>query len=1010
MRSLYGRVSEEFYNEKLSKLHSMLEYINAPKEPKEAENDALWIDQGVLKIKKQNEFVPLNTTLFQSMDSLVSASRPVNPTPGQLWIDEGVLVFYDGIRWEPVKANMFESYKMDNYEPFIVLESLEAACNQVVTDQDKYLEENFVLKKGAKEVVLQKGSYVPNSNSIVVYMNGRLLPKDCYQEPSEYLITFLHAADEGEYVTVQYVPKDQINNEIPLKFHPYRIEEHQVITEATTTITLKKEALIGPYVLDVYLNGRYVPNSFYKQTNSKTITLLEQLLPDEEVIVYYIDKVTFNKDPDGINVAGEIVPYTQFLWPDSKLDKLFIGGHFYMDYTQVNDVTIQYPTSEVQGKTLSAVHVHPRHLYNIQKRLYQINKTTRFIQVDEYYSEIYAVRGDDTYLMIKSKKSDTDYTSVPGGILLSNRIATQYDYILSVQYEFSSFTGRGKLARKEFVITNDSQIDVGVIHDPLLVFAQGHYLIPKDNYEYSKDSGIVRLFFTELLDIGILTFPHAESGKLIQVTGSLGSITLQSEFKKPLVFIYGEHLQQLVDVTITGNTITVPNAKAGMSYMVVDCIDDAGYDMYEKEDYLKYDEVKGLYYVETENDYTDIDPILFIEGLLIAKKDVNFFPETKRLYLLNGGSTSQRYTLLQDGKQRYIHSDYRQDHTFSMNTYSNASMLYADGKLLHDVESVGVTELPKTGYQDEIKAIVTYNKGYVMNSWHRFNGTNWEVIEGETADFLTDHFAQYILEGRLIHFLDTDTLQGKSCYAFLYQYDYHVEHGLQYGIYSMTEDKRYQTYPRHHFSKGQNALSVYVEGIRQYPAAFNFENGIVEENENYFSLPQALLGETLEYVVEPPEFDERESCDLEIVSSQKVVDQIITTRNLLLPGFVTVFIDGIRQPKDNILIIDDFHLRIIGYHPDPRFENKILIEVRRDLYLNETSLAVSYDHQIFFPCDDIVLPQKILFTNDFLKIYYNGLFIGDRYRIDFGQKALIILDAFFENTCQKGDTLIIEWR
>lgn len=1129
MRGFQGRASEELYNEALTTLYNSLKTLYEKKEPELAEDNALWIDNNVLKIKRNGKFETLFNQTFQSMEKTIDLAQPINPKPGQFWINEGVLLFYNGIKWEAVKATTIEDFSMDGFDPFLIIDTLQAGENEIIKKQYNVIEEEFIASEGAKDFILQKAQYEPMKNKITVYINGRILSKSSYIEASQDTVRLITPLKKDERVMFQYMPKhlSKNSNYIPLKFHPALTEESFIIKTPSHIIKLSSDCLLGKENTMIYVNGRLVGNRYYSVEDSRTIRLIAELEENEEVLVQYIDRLVQESLPDAEVVIVEETAYSQYLWPSSQYDRLFMNGKLHLDYEVINKTSIQYPTNAVQGKLLSAVHVHPRNICNIEKRVYSIDKKSGYVQVDELNTEFYAItRNKDitdadmsqshlypnvssksmlssdtcrsfimhvqpetsytikrsilsntfkitehterptigsgyltfvevanaattntpytlttrsetqfilicidstngewhapvitsdyistrTKLLVKTQATDTDYISSVGGIVVSNYIKQDYEYILAITYEFGETNGRGVLTRAGFDITDSSQIIIGNIRDPILVFAQGHYLIEQDNYTYNKDIGLLTLLFPEQLDIGVLTFPRYEGGYILEKDNrGYGLITLQKNMTKPLVFVYGETLQQLADYCQDGNMIYVSDAEIDMSYAVVDCVDVYGDSMFLSEGILQYDEKVDLYYAPIVTNFDNSSPVLFVNGLLISSSDIYF--ENNRLYVYNKAGTNMSYTLLKDTKQRLLHSDMKEANTFATQIGADQSLLYVDGNIVGDIEAFGVKHLPSSGYQREIKGLLTYDTklGYVVNSWHIYQGDSWQHIDNPiVTEELEMLLCDYILENKTVHFTKISGIRNKRCEAWLYKYDEYIENPLLYYSILMQGNTRFEVLPAHGYKLNQNVLSVYIDGYRQYPQKINFESGVKEIDEHTFEILSPSPGSTLDYIIELPEAGETKSCTSEILTSNDIYNQTLKTNVALLPGFIDLFIDGIRQPSTSFEVVDNHSIVLEGFVKDPRYQNIILIEVRKDFYLKEVSRVIERNGQTTFACVDEM--KSLLSTKDFVKIYVNGVYVSDEYVIVREQGFINIPRLAELGFNKKGHVVTFVWR
>lgn len=1121
----FGRASEELYNNELMLLYNSLKNLHAIVEPEGSDENTLWIDGETLKIKKNGKFIPLYNNYYQSMNTLIQNDYPINPTPGQLWIDKGVLVYYTGIKWEAVKATTIDDFSMDGFEPFLIIDSLEASANQIIKREFNIIEEEFIGAVGLTEFILQRGTYEPGRNNVVVYVNGRILSKTKVLQHNSSVIRLTEPLKKEENVLIQYISKTSILNTeyIPLKFHPELQEFIHKVIEPTHFVKLPPNIFFEKEYMCFYINGRFISNHYYtveKTTSETSLRSHVQLQSGDEVFIQYYNRLVSTPMQSSVS---ETSAYSQYLWPSSDYDKLFINGKLYLDYETVNNVTIQYPSSVVQGQQLSAVHVHPKNLSNIEKRIYAFDKNTRHIQCDESHTEFYGLKisnkiedsqferttlysssekkilqdnrqrnfiihvtpntsytlkraiesnifkivecstipsANATYnflvdltsqlitynhtfttkatthylliefgtdhlywytpimttsklsykskLLIKTNKSDTDYTSAVGGILLSTHIAEAYDYVLLIKYIFSDKANRGILKKTSFLITDDSQILLDKITDPLLVFAQGYYLIPENNYRYDLNTGLLTLLFPEKVDIGIITFPKYEAGRILEMTDTgKGIIRCNKTMTQPLIFVYGQNIQKLIDFEVSNAIYYIPNAQIGMHYAIVDCVDTNGRNMYVNNGSLLYDANKKLYYAQTNENFNQFIPILFVDGLLVNAKDIFF--ENNRLYIKNGGSIQSKYVLLKDELGRFLHSEIKSPNTFVTSIAANQALLYIEGSILGDFESFASIHLPSVGYENEIKGKTIYDtqNGYEVTNWYKYSRGQWvEITNTQTIELFKKCFAHYVLEDKAIHFEDAENFINKRCHAWLYQYDTNIEEPLKTGVIETRSNKVFSVYPQHGFNMNQNELNVYINGYRQYPETYYFKKGVKELNTHQFEISEVLEGHTIDYIVEHLERDESKSCEFEILTNDAIKNHILATHIPLLPGFVSLFIDGIRQSAHSIKIINRHSIYLEDYIVDERYNNMILVEYRKDLSIKEATVKIKYDNQEVFLCKGDL--RELIYSKDHIKVYFNGLYLAKCYEIDYDQEAIIV--SGLKGIAKKGDSIIFEWR
>lgn len=977
-RTFIGRSSEELYNSELYKLFEVIQHIidepsDANLGPLTTREGALWLDRasgGELKFKSDGAWQVLFNDRFRMICEILNPEEPTMPVSGQLWLNDGILMYFSGSEWLPVK-------------------SVNVAAEFNLSAFEQFL-----------------------------------------------IISPIQAA--GKLV----VDEDNTNLGSIKKLYK---EEIFSVTDPVKTYTLTSGTYnLNTNAVNVYVDGRKLPRSYYKEMDSSSVKILQtdQLESSSKakhtVVIEYINKAAF--EDTEFSGANSLIPsetHTQFLLPSVELDRFFIDGMHTHDYTEISDVAIEYPTAGLQGKLASAVHINPKKLTNIKKRLFRINKGNPIIPVTETNTEYYGIKSGIGKFLLKAKQYG-EYTTIPQGIRLSSEAANLYDFIETITYEFKNVKGNGTMKKGKVQLSETTSIYIGEVTDPLCIFTQGLYL-DEDVNNYVYEDGFIKLKMDGKMDVGVIAFPKKETGTIASLNSKKeGIININKTYNRSLVFVYGENLDwSLADYTYDTtdrNIIYVKDAKVGMKYAIVETqTNDPAEEMFVSSGVIQKDPI-------TQDVYIDIPPdsiseadnvVLFVNGLLVMKSDVTVDVANNRIEVTGGLKEGLSYVLLKDSNGRFIFSDFVSFNTIPLGHLSNATLVYIENQLATDGRAVITSRLPDKGYDGEIKQLLTNDS----SDWYYYSSIDgWiQITQEAEIDLLDSTAASYTSDDYTINILQN--FGKKECVYYSYQYANSVEQPLLRGVIKSLQDKEeYRTAFNHVFPSNKNALSIWQNGLRQYPDTTgnpeNF-NGVFETGNSMFKMPNPIDG-IIFYVVEKPEGTETKSCERQVLTHDDIIEgtnNIFKTDISLYPGNVRVFVSGLRQPESAFKIIDNYRImikdEILAYpgnfpketvelddgsfieiehkHPD-----SILIEVRQDYALKEITLPVRYAGQNEWSVaarnlEDITkggdgLPESIIDSKDFIMIYINGVAYGKDYKIDTDQQKIILSNEEITST------------
>ena len=374
--------------------------------------------------------------------------------------------------------------------------------------------------------------------------------------------------------------------------------------------------------------------------------------------------------------------------------------------------------------------------------------------------------------------------------------------------------------------------------------------------------------------------------------------------------------------------------------------------------------------------------------------------------------------------------------------YNNCdcAILFCGEGALVDRDSVIKYSLPKTGINGQIVAIDNYDivDGHVSQltrdvptsimffQWSRKYNKWIDITSSVNHNDVTKIMNGYTANKGSISIINTG-ISNTSYTYYAYSFINTVDEPLLIGHRDTTEGTYdYKVNLRHDYTPNTGSLIAYLNGIRVYPT--EQEKGVFTLN-NIESIPtttwdgedvsskfkdkdNALDNGLLTYLIEKPETNETVSYQrVTLTPANRVQGHVNTyeTTISLLPGYVTAYVNGVRLPREEFSIVNEntiaFYRDIIGGQSinkidDPSTWNLHLVqtstgfetiecesydvielEVREDFLIKEITLPVRYAGQTVFNTEDDGIPNSLLSSKDFVKIFINGIFYGDEVTI-----------------------------
>ena len=735
-----------------------------------------------------------------------------------------------------------------------------------------------------------------------------------------------------------------------------------------------------------------------------------------------------------------------FLVPHEEYGKLTDDGLFIHPssdkYEVISDVGVKYKSTSDMA---SWVHANPHKMFTMEKKLVKVED--KYIHgLFDNNTEFFYLDSDGWKHMLPFDNISQvgDFKPFDKGIELVSSRAIQSKFIMMYAYSFYDTSRPGKLIRKDFNVGSQAEVHVGLSTKHPMVFMDGLYL-EQHKYDYDKVTGNITIHDTIInpMDIMAIVFKHNEVidfeiNQTIDNTNDALVGTLKKDYVRPMVFISGVMGAQFfspeqIIYDKTNKTVTIknwgPHQPNDISYaMVVEA--DNSYVCHGE-----FDDTKTIYSDNIIGDHEDY--MVWADGVLVSSKHLDIMPGAIKInnaiagveYVLLKINDESETAVLFDGKaMNYTIAIKNPDGTL-YNECDNACV-FVDGKALMMKDTIEKQVLPVKGAQGQIVKIKNTEDGDVY-SYYIYNDSvaRWEALseeEIEEVDRLVK--ADYSAGSIMVDAPDGSTLG--TYYAYTYANS--VEEPLLKGKRTLIEDKDvYAVNVQHKFNNGQGALTVFTNKLYNssiIEEASNTGKIIVPKLEKVNSMFSPYDNGELLYYVERPEKTESASCIREILTAANRNQQYqngYTTNISLMPGVVSVYLNGVRLERNDFTVIDDhtimLHVNAVGgqrnYNPDDKstwnkylFYNSkgeyeisslrddiVVIEVRQDFSLKTQTIPVRYPGQRIFFMEDDGIPKSLILTQDIIKIFINGVVYDGEYNINKENGSITLLDSELES-------------
>lgn len=738
-----------------------------------------------------------------------------------------------------------------------------------------------------------------------------------------------------------------------------------------------------------------------------------------------------------------------FIVPHEPYGKLTNDGLFIhpssAEYEATSDITVR---TTINSDKMSWIHANPHKMFTMEKKLIQLDSTFKVYGLFDNNTEFFYLdetKGWKHMMPFDALNPETcDFKPFDKGIeIISDRVKAS-KYIMMYAYSFYDTARPGKLIRKDFEVGNNSEIHVGLSTKHPMIFVDGLYL-EQSKYDYNNETGNVTIHdkIINPMDIMAIVFQHNEPVDF-EINQTIGETkdalvgTLVKNYVKPMVFVSGVMGAELFgpdQIIYNRETkqITIknwgPHQPKDISYaMVVE--GESTYVTHGKFDNTKTilsDKIKG-----NNEEY-----MLWTDGVLVSSRHLDVSQGEVRLnnaipgmeYLLLKIADAEETALLFDGRAMNYTVAIKNEDGSLYNECSNACV-FVDGKALMMRDTVEKTNVPVKGAHGQIVKVKNTEDGDIYNYYiYDDSVAQWHELPKEKIKEVEDLIKADYSAGSIM--VNAPEGSAKGTY-YAYTYANAVEEPLLRGFRALIKDKeQYAVNVEHKFNNGQGALTVYTNkllnpDVHEEPS--NTGKFIVPPMESTNEMFSPYDDGELMYIVERPEKHESASCIREVLTAANrdmQYDNGYTTTISLMPGVVSVYLNGVRLERREFTVIDDhtlmLHVPAVGgqrnYNPDDQStwnkflyydskgeheltslrDDNIVIEVRQDFNVKTQTVPVRFPGQRIYYLEDDGLPKSLLLSQDLIRIYINGVIYDGEYNINRDNGSITLLDSELEN-------------
>lgn len=700
-------------------------------------------------------------------------------------------------------------------------------------------------------------------------------------------------------------------------------------------------------------------------------------------------------------------------------DRFFVGTDIKTDFQKVNAVSLQYPVAGIGSEAAAAIHVNPGKLVSITKRLFLVDKNNPTIFCSANNTEFYGFTGLSRYgdfLHMSENQISGDYIAVnnPDGIVLSDAASNAYSYIVAITYEFGWLRTSGRVTKASWADNEASWyiVDSGY---PVNMFVNG-YDLDNASYDYDDLSKTVTVEnATQEYELSVLRSIRREYGFIREMTvDGRGIIKVLNPYTRPLLFVNGEAMDaSFSDFEVDGDKFYITGAAINMSWCVMELADLINnYDMYYSAGTvpaggkIPYDQALLL---ETDG------MVLFVDGLLVSEDDV-IRDTTNNTITTASLAAGQQYIILKDKYNNLFDSS---------NIYpaikvgrNDESVVYIDSKLIVNdtafVTAATQEDSAADALNGEIRMFMSNANDRTVGAyrvWDEYNQLWQPLSEAQIAavNLFGRSYDNTVSSVKLV--LPTTEDSDVRIWAFNLA-DYVGSLRLVRSVWADNQQDFTVVSP---YTYGIGALSVWVNGVRQHSVTQLIDG-------TGFQLKAPVSGKVTYMIEAPSKGLSATTCEYDYLTKDDMVAGAVNayrTHIPLFPGRVTLYVNGVRQPRESYVIVDantikfkDESSMLVGL-PDNfptqyvsqsdgaivtltrSMSDEILVEVRPDTSFKEQTITFDNVNDWDIDIAEYGLPPSLLTSKDEVMIYVNGLYTGLRsglgYRKDSVEGKLTIL-------------------
>lgn len=406
-----GRQSENLFGGELHRVFEGVRHltdhpVTNTETPASNHKGALWLDQrtkilymwvghGYKSDRVRNGWLPVFNDKFQIFDEMLNDMPTSTPVKGQLWLYDGILMYYDGTNWIPVKTleAIDSQFNISTFEDFRIYAPLNRMGSAVINDIE--LEAHLALQKR----YFNGDTDIKGGDNVAV--------KDRYRFGDEFVGQYTNINFDLSEVSYQYLVPSEKNDRI-------------------------------------FIDGKLDKN--YLRQNNAVIQYKRSYLIDEKdrwddntpLIAHVKKPVLIHLNPGKLTAIKKRV---------FKIDKI----NPKIKCSATNTEFYGYKTGNIDGTLLIPCRDIFADKYEYQKLMSALKDDEKDAFVQELKKQGYNI---DSLLGQDLSKIAGDYEIQDDGIYLSEQAASEYDYAVSVTYEFSWINSTGILRQTNSQTSN----------------------------------------------------------------------------------------------------------------------------------------------------------------------------------------------------------------------------------------------------------------------------------------------------------------------------------------------------------------------------------------------------------------------------------------------------------------------------------------------------------------------------------------------------------------------------